>query len=246
MRLFVCLSMYLLAAFTLAACGDDDSPQERIEKLRAIGSSYTPLALSKSASDPLVVNASILAASPKDGSPLVVSPFEDSQFPLNLPVAAIAEQGATTTTKGGLDLVQLDFVLTLPPALLQFADGQDFVTIRYGIELKQGDESERVVTSFPVYQTSSPWTSTPTISITSPADGAKISTQPQDLEAEIQNRNDEAYKIAWFVSSGRIVNRRSIKTQIKEQQSGELTLIVTARGLKSGAFAWQSHVVRVE
>ncbi len=54
-----------------------------------------------------------------------------------------------------------------------------------------------------------------------------------DIEAAIKNEQNEPLRVAWFVSDGKIKNRRASSTEWEAPGAGDYTLIFTVRGKQS-------------
>ena len=71
-------------------------------------------------------------------------------------------------------------------------------------------------------------------------------TSDQILSGTITKPQPENVKVSWFVSSGKVTNRRAKETKWAPEKTGPQTVIMTARGMKSGSFAVQAVDVNVE
>ncbi|NBQ54495.1 MAG: hypothetical protein EBU49_13095 [Proteobacteria bacterium] len=85
------------------------------------------------------------------------------------------------------------------------------------------------------------------VSVAEPVANATIGAGPdQVLSGTVIKPQSENVKVSWFVSSGKVTNRRAKETKWEPQSSGTQTVIMTARGMKSGSFALQAVDVTVE
>jgi len=84
------------------------------------------------------------------------------------------------------------------------------------------------------------------IDILVPTPGATVAAKDQELNAAITGNGDEKMRVGWFASGGKVKNRNAIQTKWEASGSGSFSLLVTARGLKSGAFTYKVVDVTVE
>ncbi len=236
--------LFLLAL--CIACGGGDSRPEKIEKLRAIGVATSPIIQTPSTPDsPKTATITFYAAAPF-GKNFEVRPFE---------VNAINPLTPGITIKAGsikyqdfsqfrIFSVQASAVVPQESASLSaLLAERGSTTYRFGIKLKNGEEEEKIVADLIVAAKDQAPTDIKTTKITilTPIDKSQISTETLQLRANIEDTNEgETYKIAWFVSSGQVKNRRAIETELKEAQAGPVTILVTVRGSKSGTFAYSA------
>ncbi|MEI6834604.1 MAG: hypothetical protein WCL28_11495, partial [bacterium] len=61
----------------------------------------------------------------------------------------------------------------------------------------------------------------------------------------ITSDSQESNRVAWFVSAGKIKNRKSRSTLWEDAPSGTQAVFFTARGAKSGAFAIKSQAINL-
>ena len=117
--------------------------------------------------------------------------------------------------------------------------------MRYKVKFSVGADYETVVGDAVVYLPDAPqisWKS-PDISIAKPAATGTEGTM--DVEGIITSEGVEPYRVSWFVSDGKIKNRRAKATSWSDAAKGAQTLIMTVRGTKSGAFAIKSQTVTI-
>ena len=239
------VGMLLLGAMVVSGCDDDAERPEKITKLRAIGVSASRTAVEPSTAEtPQVVTLTFLAAVPK-GETVTAEAFrdEDSQYAIPLPVTIQQETAATNTTYAGLDIFSVSGTLVAPSAATPIPADPGFVALRYGIRLVAGAESETIVGNVilvPPGATQLSWAPL-SVDVSAPTAGAVVSAGGEsDLVATTVKGTEENVRVGWYVSSGKVKNRRARETKWEEPGQGTHTVIVTARGLRTGAFAWKA------
>lgn len=247
----ICLiSLFLL----MSGCNrNEDDPPEAINKLRALGVSASKLTTAPAASGVETVNLTFYAAMPK-GTKVTATPFKDDGPNFTVPVELTLIPGTEVydTQYAALDIFQVQAALTIPSAaVLTIPPGKKFVTLRYGLEFDDGSENERIVGSYPVYAEGSPelleWKPL-SVDVLKPTLGEVLGQDDeQSLEATISKETDENVRVGWFVSDGRIKNRRAKETIWQTPDSnGKALVIATARGLRTGSFAIKPVEVTIE
>lgn len=242
------LSICWLISILFTSCGDDSERFEVINKLRVIGVSPNPV-LSHSGSSS--VRITVYALAPKDVT-ITADTFTDSVRD------SYAESGETSIVTGSetyqqlaalqLYTVQADVSLpATPPDQLSLVRG--FKTISYHVKLNLKENSadeEKVVGNLVSYLNSAdtPQVQPPQLAIVAPS-SATIAAGKSPIQATLEKTFDEPYRISWFSDSGKLKSRRSLSTEW-EIEAGTHTLVVTARGRKTGAFAISTKDVTVE
>ena len=240
--LLFCLGIY---AVTVASCSNDSDPQERIQKLRALGVSQSPV-IAKVGSN---VALTFYLAGPK-GKTIAASTYTDAAFKYgtNASVTLVDTQ-TTETNYGPLSVYALraKFTVTKSTPITATIATSGNARLRYGVAFNATDgDTQTVVGDTLVYSDSAPQQSwvDPTVSITKPvADSVSGTTA---IDADIATTNDEGDRVGWFVSSGSVTNRRGHASDWKDASSGDQTLILTVRGAKSGSFAIKARKVTVQ
>ncbi len=248
---FFCMAFCVL----LSACNEDDSTRvERIEKLRAIGVTSSPVVLAAPAPGSSgSVELTAFAALPP-GSTVTATPFLDEASPYAPPVPIVMDSTTETIQHlGALELYSIKGTVTVGPltpeqeAILAAPSGK--LSLRYGIKLETGAESEIIVGNILVYPSGSEESAyqAVSVSVAKPVAHATIGSGPdQVLAGTVTKAQPENVKVSWFVSSGKVTNRRAKETKWEPQSTGTQTVIMTARGMKSGSFALQAVDVTVE
>ncbi len=240
-------------------CGNEDANRyERVNKLRAIGVATNPVVLAAPAPGATgSVELTVFAALPKGGT-VNAAPFVDEVSPYGIPLQISLDPAtAATQSFAALDVYSVKATATVGPltpqqeAILQGEREQGLgkLTMRYAVKLDSGDESETIVGNILVYPAAAPETSFQplTVTIAEPLANATISTGPkQSLSGSIAKPQEENIKIGWFVSSGKVNNRRARETKWEPVDAGSQTVIMTARGLRSGSFAMKAVDVTAE
>lgn len=236
-KIILCLSL----KFVLA-CNADDDPFERIQKLRALGVSSNPLGLTPAGQPGQKFTLTVYAAVPL-GQSITLEPALDdvSKFAQAVPVSVVSGS-ESYKDYAQLRLFQGQFALEVPPIPVEtIPESTGFLPLRYALMLRSGDEEEKIVGNVLLYPPDSPklqWKA-PTAEITAPLPGEGIADSKKiDLKANVVNPNDgDILRLAWFVSSGNVRNRRARETVWEKADGGTQSIILTVRGLKSGAMA---------
>ncbi len=234
-----------LVVLTFLGCSGESDRVEAISKLRALGVSATPSFVSQEASPGAAVSLEFLVAVPKDhvitAEEYDISKEEPFSFKITPDPSTITYQDV-----GDLRIAKVTASGVLPPtaAAIDFRGVSSF-GIKYGLTIKDGSESENIVGAVLIFKDgASPAPSGLNVSISDPIDFSN--NTEGNIAANLQNPTSEKFKVSWFVSSGEIKNRRALITKWTPNRSGEQALIVTARGLDTGAFTISSKTVTVK
>lgn len=238
------LSLALLALVFSACRGGPDERPETINKLRAIGTSSNPVGLSTSEPTVDTVVITAFALHPKSGLTIQVEPFNDPFATATLP-SPLVVKSQKSTDYSGMTLYEITLTTQIPLVQVTVPEGATFISLRYGIRLTIDGDQEDVVGNLVVYKDKVPWTLTPAVAIAEPTVGSSNSAN-FPLVATLNDQEDEGYRVGWFTTSGSIANRRALNTKIKDVSQGDHTLLVTARGLKSGHFTLQAATFKVD
>jgi hypothetical protein len=226
-----------------SSCGDDNADRpEVLKKLRTLGVEQNPI----NAKPGDTVNLTFHLAGPQG---LTIAPSVEldtvSRYGVAQPVTPIDAQ-PTETAVGPLSLYAYRTTLSVPTDNALVAASlakQGYARLRYKVRFSAGSEYEAVVGDTVVYPSTAPqlaWKS-PEIAISKPVDAAASGTI--DLEGTISSEGSESYRVSWFVSDGKVKNRRAKITSWSDATKGTQTLIMTVRGTKSGAFVLKSQSV---
>jgi hypothetical protein len=233
------LRTFIVFALIMSSCDDGGERQERVEKLRALGVVSNPAVLSPSANQgELTIHATLLPGQEVTALKLYE---EDNGGPV-VPVAlALKPETATYTDYSQLRIFSVSATILAPP-FLEFSERSPFHRLRYGVEIVAGEETEKIVGNILYYPNSAEEASwqNHTLALEKPEQVGN-SGDELDLAAALTKAQEETVRIAWFVSSGKIQNRRAITTKWLDMSSGQQTVVLTARGRQSGA---TSFVVR--
>jgi hypothetical protein len=235
------------------ACNEEDDRFETVSKLRTIGVSASPVFPAASKVDqPSTVTLDVYAILPLGGD-VKVSPYQDPSWTGVTPVTL----SFTEVTEPYKDYAKLRRFLgratfTVPPAdQLLFNPNTGYAKLAYGVTLTSGSEEEKIVGSVLVYPEGREelgyYRDQPfSVAIASPNASAAVSSEVDVTAAPGSAQGGEGVKIGWFVSSGKIINRRAKETSWQEAEKGQQTIIVTARGVRSGAFSLDIRDVTVD
>ncbi len=230
----------------ILSCNSEESRQEKVDKLRAIGVSSTPL----TASPGSVVTLIYYLAGPS-GLTLNAQIFSDSNSSVGLQSPATIDQSSTKETNfGNLSLYQITGTVTIPQQARILLSNYFPVRSRYGVRVtSQTGEDQKIVGDILVYPEGSKELQyvTPSVSIQNPAAQTLPSGATQPVELVYNPVNNENFRVGWFVSGGEIKNRRAKSTEwTVPSDKGSHTLIATIRGLKSSAFSLKVMQVNVQ
>jgi len=236
--------LFLLFIFLVSCSSDEENRFEVINKLRAIGANASPSFISQDTAALSNVEIQFHVVMPIGNE---IS-LENYQNPDIKNIVMNLEPDPTSISYvnvGSLRFASFKAKGTIPPEVkaIKF-DGFTSFAVSYGVTVKSGAESENIQGSILVYKSDSmPTVNDMKIAI-KPDLTFKKSTKSV-LSATLTNPIGENYKIGWFVSSGIVENRRSLDTFWTPKESGIATVIVTARGLQTGSFTYDSSAPTV-
>jgi len=228
----------------ISSCSDEGERPEKINKLRAIGVEQSPVA----AKPGDTVQLTFYLAGP---SQMVLTPrvLIDSNARYGTPVSVTPlDQNVSENVVGPLSLYSYKATVSVPNDAstgVRLA-AQGYVRLRYNVAFSQGTDEESIVGDTIVYAPNSPqlnWTA-PTIAITKPAPTASAGTV--ELDGNIDASGTESNRVSWFVSGGKVKNRRAKTTSWQDAPKGSQAIFMTVRGTKTGAFALQSLAVTID
>lgn len=245
------ITCMLLNTGFLTSCRDDEARYEVLTKLRAIGVESDPFVLAASTvGNPTVANLTFRAVVPK-GETVSVEAYTDdaAKYAQILPITVVAGSEAYEERES-FRLFSVQATAVIPAAdKLIIPSFPGYVSLRYGLKLSAGSEIEKIVGNTVVFaddREELTWQdSPPTVNITSLVAGQTISSST-DLQGAVVDSHGEKFKVSWFVSSGEVKNKRASATEWSKIAKGEQTVIFTARGTKTAAFAWAAIDVQVE
>lgn len=238
-----CHVLFVLIWVTCAACmGGDEDRFEQIKKLRSLGVTANPVISQPSVSNgsPSVTLLTVYAALPL-GQEVMAEPYMESQSgglsPLSVEIIAGTEQ---YKDYAGFRVYSVNARVEIPPVQrIPIPPKPGYARLKYGVRLRSGEEEEKIVGNLLIYPQGAPelsWQAPSAAVIVSTEGGALEGTIP--LKANLVSHNQgENLRVGWYVSSGKVQNRRAQETVWEEAESGAQTVVMTVRGLKSGAFA---------
>jgi hypothetical protein len=236
-RLGLLSLLFLIIEF--AACNNDDEDRfEQINKLRAIGVSAVPVTVQPTTSinTPVTADLTIYAVVPL-GQTISIEPYTDPQ-PSILPQLSV---GLTSGSEKYVDYTAFRLysvnARVVIPSSVPIPPKPGFARLKYGVVMRSGDEEEKVIGNLLVYPPGSQELSwqAPSAEIAAPPAGALEAGGSIDLKANLVSPNaGENLRVSWFVSSGKVQNRRAKETKWQDPKTGTQTVMVTVRGLKSG------------
>jgi hypothetical protein len=230
----------------LVACGNEVDRQETVTKLRTLGVAQTPV----NAKPGDTVQLTYYLAGPS-GLSITPSLMKDPSSAYGVAVLPTAVSTSVLETNyGSLSLYSYQAAVQIPSdnqVMIATMAAYGYARVRSMASfLTPTGDREDVVSDSLTYPAGSPalsWIS-PTLSIVSPASTATSGNLA--LEGSIEGATSETMRIAWFVSTGKVKNRRSKTTSWEEAAAGAQTVFFTARGSKSGAFAIKAMSVQVQ
>jgi hypothetical protein len=241
-----------ISATILTACNQDEDRYEVINKLRAIGVEANPFVTALSPiGSPETATLTFLAAVPLAHT-VKAEVFVDgnSAFSKTLPITIVAGSEAYVEREK-FRIFSVKATMPIPEeGSVPIPSFPGYVTFRYGMKLTADDaEEEKVVGNIVVFSSQKDelkWKDTPpTVQINSLIAGQTVSGII-NLKGEVLSSNGEKFKISWFVSSGEVKNKRAVETTWDKVEKGPQTIILTARGKTTAAFAWTALDIVVE
>jgi len=243
-------ALALTAMLLCVGCNEDDEVFEEINKLRAVGVSSAPLFGQPSTGDvPQLVTLTFHAGVPLGGT-VTAEPFVDDSARYSFPAPLTIVPGSEIYQDlAGMRLYQVQATIAIPTAeQLPILPDPGFARLRYGMRLTSGAEEEMIVGNVLVYPSGAPqlaW-AVQTVDVAVPTAGAVVSGDEVEMKGVINKTIDENIRVGWFVTAGRLKNRRAKDTEWQTEAAGGATVIFTTRGLKSGAFAMKAVDVTVK
>lgn len=238
-------TILLLLALATLSCDDAADRFEAVGKLRALGVAANPVVGTAASTAALTIYAAVPL-----GQSVTVEPYVDESSKFAPPITLTVEPGSEAYEEHAeFRVFSLRATLTVPP-IVPILPEPGFARLRYGITFRAGGEVEKIVGTFLVYPAGDPeiarFGSGFAVDITAPAQGASVTDEEAPMIANIHNPAGEKVRVGWFVSSGKVKNRRARVTKwITEDVKGTETVLLTARGLASGAFALKAYDVNV-
>lgn len=236
------MAMISVAMASLVSCSDDEERPETITKLRALGVAQTPTSIKPGDQVTLTF---YLAGQPQLN--LTAQPSLDSMARYGQAVLVTPVDAAPSETPvGPLSLYTYRVSLTATNDATTNASIQTkgLARLRYKVNFSAGSgDSESVVGDTLVYPMGAPqleW-QPPTISIDRPTQEAASGSMA--LEGTVNSNGKETNRVGWFVSAGKIKNRKSRSTEWQDAPRGTQAVFFTVRGAKSGAFVIKSQTV---
>jgi len=243
MRTALLPTLYL--ALLVYGCDGEKERYEDVNKLRALGVLSDKAVVEPSTvATPQSVSLTFYAAQPH-GEVITAEAYQDtSSSSGGAPATLVIDQSsAATEAHSSFDIYHVKATLTIPPAeALMFRGLNNNATVPYGVKLtSKANGTQNIVGNVVVFASGSPQLTAlaplPTVKINAPAKSAAV-TGSQDLNATAATTGEESLRLGWFTSGGEIKNRNAAATTWDPKKTtGGVTLVVTVRGAKTGAFA---------
>lgn len=234
----------------ITACGAPSDPFERVKKLRAIGVQSSPLVAPPSTDESTSIVTLMFHLMIPLGKDITAEAYLDDESTYSVPVKVeLDPSSASYEDFSTLRHYTITATVQIPKAeALAFSDENKAARLRYAVLFKSGDEEEKVVGTVFVQEIETLKAFKPlAINIENPpADKVVGKDKKIDIEAVIENKNSEPVKIGWFVSSGRVENRRSKDTKWETGKEDVQLLIATVRGMRSNSFAVEFLELKAE
>ncbi len=238
--------------FLLLACGDRQARPELISKLRAIGVAAQPASVVPSTDEaPQTVKLTAHLLLPAGQSIDSVAAFVDdgSRFSFGIPDLLVDTASATYTEYGPVRHYQVSASFVAPKQEVLTAAGGVLARLSYGIEVTAGEEIERIVGSVNLVPAGSEALAWPAVGVEivkpTGADAAAVG-DGAELQMETTASAEDSVKSGWYVTSGKISNRRARSAEWTEPAAGEQVVIATARCKTCRNFALQIRAVTVQ
>ena len=232
----ISIVLNIIGLLMVSGCSDNEERPETVNKLRALGVAQEPV---NAMPGDTVELTYYLAAPPALQLTATASLDDDARY--SLPIVVTPKDAAPIETNyGALSLYSYKASLVIPAttAITSQLLVRGFARVRSDVKFStDSGDSEVVVADTIIYAQGASqlgWTA-PTIDIVKP--DATGSAGNLDIEGSIVSTGDETNRVSWFVSSGKVKNRRAKISTWENASSGSQTLFLTARGTKSGAFA---------
>ena len=228
----------------ISSCGSEAERPETINKLRALGVEQSPVAAKLGDT----VQLTFYLAGP---SQMVLTPRvlidSNARYGTAISVTPV-DQNVSENVVGPLSLYSYKATVSVPNDTSTAARlaAQGYVRLRYNVAFSQGTDEESIVGDTVVYTANAPqlsWTA-PTIAITKPA--ATASAGKVEIDGTISANGTESNRVSWFVSGGKVKNRRAKTTLWEDAPKGSQAIFMTVRGTKSGAFALKSLATTID
>jgi hypothetical protein len=250
------LAVAALALAGLATgCDDQTDRFEDVAKLRALGVAVTPVVTSPAASGTGTWTLQAYVAVPTGAAVTSAVAYDDPTDPETDQRATLTVDAASVGNAANCEAHQAfnicHVTATAPiPAAGDVVIPADvgYGRLHYGLKIIAGGQEQDIVGSLLVFPVGSPQlaTTVPKVAITTPAANAAVSGQPP-LNATLTTSPNENFRVGWYASGGAIDNRRAEATSWSGLPgAGPATLLVTARCLATGAFAYSAIDVTVQ
>lgn len=218
------------ALLGLTGCGEPIDRPEVVTKLRTLGVRTVPAVYDVSAPEDIEIKV-FLASTVTD--PVSVESYSDPAY--NYADAVEADMDAdtqTVTPYALLSIIEVSGRIAAADLEAALADG-GAGNFRYGFTVRQGSDEENIVGN--IVGGESADAGFDSASIVAPEAGAVAGEA--ELSGEVAGGDPTAMRVSWLASGGEVANRRALRTKWKEVPSTPQTVILTARGNASGAFA---------
>ncbi len=244
LTLNLCLILVLMNCL---ACQEENDPQERLSKLRAIGVELEPM------TEVGVANAVAVLVVPSDQQ-VTVQPFFDSEFRFGCLARSVTASSVEIERQAaGLQVIRIPFQIDADLSLLECPAlaGLDLglpVRVRFGLQITSGTEEETIVGDQLIVPSNllSGLTGDLDVEILAPAEDGAVPNSKSDLLGVETNPQQQPIKIGWFVSSGSLKNRRDLSTEWDKKAAGENLIVLSLRSRNSLRFSYKIRTVVVQ
>lgn len=241
------------------ACSNMDSRPERAEKLKPILVEVNAPATAGDPFQPPLWGQEVRLAfhfiAPPGTEPFTAALEAPQQKPLTLPLPVEAGQLDGAVEVNELPGLQHSIVrarFRVPSAgelsaLDSNVEAAPFLRFQYQLRVSDSSRELPIAGDFVAYRDANvpgaSWNFQGS-EITEPS-SANVDASKLDIAATVKNQQAEPLRVAWFVSDGKIKNRRASVTEWEAPGPGAYTLIFTVRGKQSrtGTLAIKSFTV---
>ncbi len=220
----------LFLLLTLVSCGEPLERPELINKLRTLGVKSQPAVYNLA--EPTDVELTVYLTSPSADS-LEISSFTEESYRYAPQVSGTLVDGsAQVTAHAALHVHEFRLVIPKDQILQQLVESP-LGNFRYSILAVQGAEQEKIVGN--IVGSLNPPPELTEVSILD--EGIVAAIGEIVIQGQLPAGLSSNYRISWLASGGEIANRRSLSTKWREIPNSPQTLILTARGTRTGEFA---------
>jgi hypothetical protein len=225
----LCLSTWLFL-LSLSSCSEPLERPELINKLRTLGVKSQPAVYNLA--EPVDIELIVYLTSPS-ADPLEISSYtEESYRYAPQVIGSLVDGSSQVSTHAALYVHEFRLLIPSDQVREQLLISP-LGNFRYSVLAVQGSEQEKIVGN--IVGSLNPPPELTEVSIVD--DGISAAIGEMAILGKLPEGLTSNYRISWLASGGEIANRRSLSTKWKEIPNTPQTLILTARGTRTGEFA---------